>query len=61
MPKAQLFLTCLGDQFYTDTPQNMVLVLERLGVNLIFPPEQTCLIGTLGTLDLAQVGNSLPG
>jgi L-lactate dehydrogenase complex protein LldE len=42
MPKAQLFITCLGDQFYTQTLQNMTLLLERLGVELSFPPEQTC-------------------
>jgi L-lactate dehydrogenase complex protein LldE len=42
MPKAQLFITCLGDQFFTRTLQNMTLLLERLGVELIFPPEQTC-------------------
>ena len=42
MPKAQLFITCLGDQFYTSTLQNMTRLLERLGVDLVFPPEQTC-------------------
>src|SRR5262245_50402189 len=42
MPKAQLFITCLGDQFYTTALQNMTRLLERLGVELIFPPEQTC-------------------
>ena len=42
MPKAQLFITCLGDQFYTKTLQNMTELLERLGVDLVFPPEQTC-------------------
>jgi L-lactate dehydrogenase complex protein LldE len=42
MPQAQLFLTCLGDQFYTETLKNMVSILERLGVELTFPPEQTC-------------------
>src|SRR5512135_715440 len=42
MPKAQLFITCLGDQFYTSTLQNMTRLLEHLGVELIFPPEQTC-------------------
>jgi len=42
MTKAQLFITCLGDQFYTSTLQNMTQILERLGVELIFPPEQTC-------------------
>jgi L-lactate dehydrogenase complex protein LldE len=42
MPKAQLFITCLGDQFYTSTLQNMTRLLERLGVELTFPPAQTC-------------------
>jgi L-lactate dehydrogenase complex protein LldE len=42
MPKAQLFITCLGDQFYTSTLQNMTNILEHLGVEVIFPPEQTC-------------------
>ena len=42
MHKAQLFITCLGDQFYTSTLQNMTRVLERLGVELSFPPEHTC-------------------
>jgi L-lactate dehydrogenase complex protein LldE len=42
MPKAQLFITCLGDQFYTSTLQNMTHLLERLGVELTFPREQTC-------------------
>jgi L-lactate dehydrogenase complex protein LldE len=42
MPKAQLFITCLGDQFYTGTLQNMTRILERLGVELIFPAGQTC-------------------
>lgn len=42
MPEAQLFLTCLGDQFYSATLQNMTRILERLGVELVFPPGQTC-------------------
>src|ERR1043165_4164644 len=42
MRKAQLFLTCLGDQFYSSTLQNMTRILERLGVELVFPAEQTC-------------------
>jgi L-lactate dehydrogenase complex protein LldE len=42
MHKAQLFITCLGDQFYTTTLQNMTRLLEQLGVELVFPPEQTC-------------------
>jgi L-lactate dehydrogenase complex protein LldE len=39
---AQLFITCLGEQFYTGTLQNMVRILERLGVELSFPRDQTC-------------------
>src|SRR5689334_9619181 len=42
MPQAQIFMTCLGDQFQTGTLQNMVRVLERLGVEPVFPAEQTC-------------------
>ena len=42
MNKVQLFLTCLGDQFYTGTLQNMTRLLEKLGVEVVFPPEQTC-------------------
>src|SRR5215211_6334975 len=42
MHKAQLFLTCLGDQFYGSTLQNMTRILEHLCVDLVFPPEQTC-------------------
>ncbi len=42
MPKVQLFITCLADQFYPFTLQNMTRLLERLGVETIFPPEQTC-------------------
>ncbi len=42
MPQAQLFITCLGDQFYTGTLRNMTRILEQLGVELIFPPDQTC-------------------
>jgi len=42
MTKAQLFITCLGDQFYTSTLQNMTRLLEQLGVELVFPAGQTC-------------------
>jgi L-lactate dehydrogenase complex protein LldE len=42
MSKAQLFITCLGDQFYTGTLQNMTRLLEQLGVELVFPAGQTC-------------------
>jgi len=42
MPKAQLFITRLGDQFYTSTLQNTTRILECLGVEMVFLPEQTC-------------------
>lgn len=42
MPAAQLLITCLGDQFYGQTLKNMAQLLQRLGVELIFPPGQTC-------------------
>jgi L-lactate dehydrogenase complex protein LldE len=42
MANAQLFITCLGDQFYTHTLQNMTRLLERLGVVPSFPPDQSC-------------------
>jgi L-lactate dehydrogenase complex protein LldE len=42
MTTAQLFITCLGDQFYTSTLQNMTRILEDLNVVLVFPPDQTC-------------------
>jgi L-lactate dehydrogenase complex protein LldE len=41
-PKVQLFITCLAEQFFPDTLENMVALLERLGVEPVFPPEQTC-------------------
>lgn len=40
--KIQLFITCLGDQFYTPVLQDMVRLLERLGVTCEFPEAQTC-------------------
>src|SRR5690349_9022117 len=42
MTQAQLFITCLGDQFYTSTLQNMTRILESLGVEVVFPADQTC-------------------
>lgn len=42
MPKAQMFITCLSDQFYGDTLINMTTLLTRLGVELTFPVSQTC-------------------
>lgn len=40
--QAQLFITCLADQFFPDVLQGMVAILERLGVRVVFPPRQTC-------------------
>jgi L-lactate dehydrogenase complex protein LldE len=40
--QAQLFITCLAEQFYPDVLEKMVGLLERLGVQPVFPPEQTC-------------------
>jgi L-lactate dehydrogenase complex protein LldE len=41
-PKVQLFITCLAEQFFPGTLENMVALLERSGVEPVFPPEQTC-------------------
>lgn len=40
--KVQLFITCLAEQFFPTTLENMVAVLERLGVEMAFPQAQTC-------------------
>ncbi len=40
--KVQLFITCLSEQFFPGTLQHMVEVLERVGVEPVFPEEQTC-------------------
>ena len=40
--KASLFITCLVDQFYPDVGLSMVRVLQRLGVDVQFPEDQTC-------------------
>jgi L-lactate dehydrogenase complex protein LldE len=40
--KAQLFITCLSDEFFSGTLKHMVELLERLGVELEFPEDQTC-------------------
>jgi L-lactate dehydrogenase complex protein LldE len=37
-----LFLTCLGENFFSDTLKDMVRVLERLGVRCEMPDGQTC-------------------
>lgn len=40
--KVQLFITCLGEQFFPSVLKDMVTVLERLGVQCEFPQKQTC-------------------
>jgi L-lactate dehydrogenase complex protein LldE len=40
--RASLFITCLGDTLFPESGQAMVRLLERLGVELDFPREQTC-------------------
>ncbi|KAF0108154.1 MAG: hypothetical protein FD146_1168 [Anaerolineaceae bacterium] len=38
----QLFVTCLVDTFFPETGEAIVRVLNRLGVRVEFPAEQTC-------------------
>lgn len=40
--RVQLFVTCLAEQFYPSTLKSLVRLLERLGVAVEFPEEQTC-------------------
>jgi L-lactate dehydrogenase complex protein LldE len=40
--RASIFITCLTDTLFPEAGQGMVAVLERLGVELDFPLEQTC-------------------
>jgi L-lactate dehydrogenase complex protein LldE len=40
--RVQLFITCLAEQFYPATLRNLVSLLERLGIEVEFPDEQTC-------------------
>jgi L-lactate dehydrogenase complex protein LldE len=40
--RASIFITCLTDTLFPQTGQAMVSVLERLGVAVDFPREQTC-------------------
>jgi L-lactate dehydrogenase complex protein LldE len=42
MTVAQLFITCLGENFFSDVLRDMVTVLERLGVQCEMPEGQTC-------------------
>jgi len=40
--QAQLFITCLTEQFFPGVLRRMVTLLERLGVEVAFPEAQTC-------------------
>ena len=40
--RASLFITCLNDTLFPQTGRAVVTVLERLGVAVDFPLEQTC-------------------
>ncbi len=42
MPPVSLFITCLGDTIFPQTGKAVVSLLERLGVVVDFPLEQTC-------------------
>jgi L-lactate dehydrogenase complex protein LldE len=39
---ASIFITCICDSFYPKVGEAMVRVLEKHGVELDFPPDQTC-------------------
>ena len=40
--RVQLFIPCFVDQLFPETAFNMVRVLERLGCEVLYNPEQTC-------------------
>ena len=40
--RASIFITCLTDTLFPETGRAMVALLERLGMQLDFPREQTC-------------------
>jgi L-lactate dehydrogenase complex protein LldE len=42
MAKVQLFITCLGENFFSNVLKDMVAVLERLGMQCELPEGQTC-------------------
>lgn len=42
MTSVQLFVTCLVDSFFPETGEAVVNILNRLGVDVNFIPEQTC-------------------
>jgi L-lactate dehydrogenase complex protein LldE len=40
--RVALFITCVNDGLFPNTPKAVVEVLERLGHEVVFPTEQTC-------------------
>jgi L-lactate dehydrogenase complex protein LldE len=42
MADVQLFITCLVDSFYPKTGEAIVNILQRLGLSVEFPYDQTC-------------------
>ncbi len=40
--RVQLFIPCFVDQLFPSTALNMVKVLEKLGCEVVYNPEQTC-------------------
>lgn len=42
MTTVQLFVTCLVDSFHPQTGEAIVGILRRLGIDVEFPPDQTC-------------------
>ena len=40
--RVALFVTCLADTLFPDVGKATVTVLERLGIEVVFPLEQTC-------------------
>ena len=40
--KVALFVTCVNDGLYPNTPRAVVEVLERLGHDVVLPSQQTC-------------------
>jgi L-lactate dehydrogenase complex protein LldE len=42
MPPVQLFITCLTDSFFPQTGEAVVDILQRLGMDVEFAPDQTC-------------------
>ena len=62
MPVA-LFVPCYIDQFYPDVAIATLELLEQLGVDVVYPPEQTCcgqpMANTGSTADAAPVARRL--